>query len=112
MSQFPHRDLVEALTSAGLGVSVVAGWPSSIDAPAIVVAPQSRVRTPPCSVTWTLRLSVVAALAQDSEVVNDLTEAALAALPAGYVAGDTTYSQRSIGGVDAVFADTAITATR
>jgi hypothetical protein len=108
----PHRDLAELLADTLPGAPVYPGWPTEIVAPCIVVMPQGRKRTGSCHVEWTLRLSVGMALQQETEQIHDAVEVVLAAVPAGYFVGDTDYAQRSIGGVDYVFADTAITATR
>jgi hypothetical protein len=107
---FPHRDLCALVEPAGL--AVYPGWPAEVVSPCVVIAPTDRVHRPPCHVDWTIRLSVGVALQQESDEVHDLTEAVLALVPAGFVVGATTYTQRSIGGVDYVWADTVITATR
>jgi hypothetical protein len=106
----PHRDLADIAEAAGL--PVYRGWPAEIITPCVVIAPTTRERRPPCHVDWTLRLSVGMALTQETDVIHDAVEAVLAAIPAGYVVGATDYTQRSIGGVDYVWADTIITTTR
>jgi methyl coenzyme M reductase subunit D len=108
----PHRDLAGALEAAGLDAAIYAGWPAQVDVPAVVVSPGQRRRVPVCHVEWTLRLSVGLALSMETETLHELVEAVLAAVPEGYVVGSTTYTQRSIGSVDYVWADTDILATR
>jgi hypothetical protein len=108
----PHRDLAGIIEAAAPGAPVYRGWPAEIITPCVVIAPTDRAHRPPCHVDWTLRLSVGMALTQETDLIHDAVEAVLEAVPAGYVVGATTYTQRSIGGVDYVWADTVITATR
>jgi hypothetical protein len=107
--EYPWDTLKSALIKAKVGKPVYTNWPAKVVAPCLVLSPGLRRHSAQCEVTREIRMQAVTGLQQDQQAIHDLTEAALAALPAGFFPGDTTYSQQAIGGVDYVFAVTLVT---
>lgn len=101
--------LREALIASDVRRPVYTNWPPKVDAPCLVLSPGLRSHSAPCEVTREIRMQAVTGLHQDQQAIHDLTEAAIAATPAGFLVGDTTYTQQAVGGVDYVFAVTVVT---
>jgi hypothetical protein len=109
----PHLELADAMRLAvGDQLPVYEGWPATIDAPCVVSRPVTRTYVPPCYAAWELALDVVYPLTASLEEAIELAEQLALAIPAGYRAGDTSYSQRSLAGTDYLFATTAVLITR
>lgn len=110
----PWRAILEAIRAQlpdELGATLASAWVANMATPAVLVVPTRRSVVAPCDVRWELALQVVVPLqSDDDEPLHALLELALAALPAGVKAGETTYAQDDRAGASYVVSTTVLTA--
>lgn len=109
----PWRDIlatIQAALDGDDGITFAAAWMANLATPAVLVVPIRRYTLRP-DVRWELALQVVTALqSDDDETLHELTELALAALPAGVITGDTTFGQDDRAGSSYVVSTTTLNA--
>lgn len=110
MTGRPWRDVLSSIGAAvdpELGVTLAAAWVANLATPAILCVPVTRTDRHP-TITWDMALQVVVTLAgDDDDVLFDLLDVALGALPAGVrAAGETTYGQDERAGATYIVSTT------
>jgi hypothetical protein len=113
LSARPWRDILAAIGARPelepIGPTLAAAWVANLATPAILVVPVRRASILP-NVAWEMVLQVVVTLAgDDDDLLHDLLDIALPALPAGVRVGETLYGQDERAGGTYIVSTTTLT---